>query len=92
MERIKALLPNWMTDEAKCPKKSAKPLPPYVHLKGHKKEPKAHFHDVGAKLVNCTLPDSYAERARAADIALEERQIGTPPTKLEPPRPSDSES
>jgi replication-associated recombination protein RarA len=72
LERIKALLPGWMTDEANRPKKSEKPLPPYVYLKGHKKEPAAHFHDVGAKLVNCTLPDPYAERARAADIALEQ--------------------
>lgn len=71
LERIKALLPGWMTDESKRPQKH---LPAYVSTKGHKKESKAHFHDVGAKLVNCTLPDAYAERARAADIALEQRR------------------
>lgn len=72
VERIKALLPGLITGESKRPQK---PLPPYVSLKGHKKESKEHFHDVGAKLVNCTLLDPYADRARAADIALEQKQI-----------------
>ena len=81
LERIKALLPDWMTDEAKRPNKSAKPLPSYVCLKGHKKEPAAHFHDVGAKLVNCMLPDKYVERARVSDIGLEQRRQPKPKKK-----------
>lgn len=53
------------------------PIPDWVNPNGHMADGAAYFHDVKARLENCTLYDPYAVRAREVDIALENQPTET---------------
>lgn len=66
-------------ERAKEPTRFDKPIPPFA-MDMHTPAGKRHgfgmkdFHQEGARLVNCTLPDPYESRAIAGDLEVEKQE------------------